>query len=79
MIEYGEARDRFFRAVNDHPENIDLIAHNAAAVLLTGIAWPEGFDVEKQATAIEAFFIEFWRRWQFAKVRTSTEKNRPND
>lgn len=73
-IEYGVVRERFFKAVNDHPENIDLIAHNAAAVLMKGTAWPESFSVEQVSIAIEAFFLEFWRRWELAQGLRSRER-----
>lgn len=69
MISFIEARERFFKAVNDRPEDIDLIAHNAAAVMMKGVAWPEGFNAEQVSIAIEGFFLEFWKRWEWAKSK----------
>ena len=77
MVKYMEARERFFRLVNDRPGDIDLISHNAAHVMLKGVDWPEGFTVEKIGVAIKAFFLEFWRRWELAPRRTDPPPARP--
>jgi len=68
-ITFMEARERFFKAVNDHPDNIDMIAHNAAAVMMKGVAWPESFGPEQISRAVESFFLELWKRWELARVR----------
>jgi len=72
LIDYGEARERFFRLVNDRPQDYDLISHNAAAVMLKGIKWPEEFDTRQIGIAVEAFFIELQRRWEWAGRRPTS-------
>lgn len=65
-IDYSEARERFFRLVNDRPQDYDLIAHNAAAVMLNGVEWPAEFDTRQIGIAVQSFFLELQRRWEWA-------------
>lgn len=69
LLSYNEVRERFFKLVNDRPDDIDLISHNCAAVLMKGTAWPEKFTPEQIGVAIESCLMELNMRWELARNR----------
>lgn len=66
LLEYGAVRERFFKLVNERPGDFDLIAHNCAAVLSKGTAWPPGFTQEQIGIAVSGCMRELFIRWEFA-------------
>lgn len=66
LLDYIEVREIFFRLVNDRPEDIDLISHNCAAVLIKGTAWPKEFTPEQIGISVQSCLDELNRRWEWA-------------
>lgn len=65
-VEYEQVRERFFREIHDHPENYEMILHNATHLLFNYVRWPEEFTDEQKATFIRSFWIELRIRREFA-------------
>jgi hypothetical protein len=63
-MDYVEIRDRAIKELRRHPENVDLIVHNAAAALSQ-----EGY----QETTVECLMLELNRRWEHERRRPVSE------
>lgn len=69
VISYGQVREHFFREVERHPENVDLIGNNMAVALSRYVKWPRGMTDEQIGVAMAATFAELNRRWEYAIAR----------
>lgn len=63
-IDYATLRERAFKEVAAHPENIDAISHNLAVAMM---------QLEVPATTWMSTMDELNRRWEHAK----TQERRP--